>query len=155
MENLIASLIDPLPTFALFLIIVVTLYTLSKGADILVDEAVTISLAFGVSKVLVGATLVSVGTTLPEAAVSVYAAVTGNPGLALGNAVGSIICDTGLILGLAAVLAPLPIERSLVNRQGWIQFGAGIGLVVLSLPFSRLGTMFDQGGLLQIGRAHV
>ncbi|MCU0823599.1 MAG: sodium:calcium antiporter, partial [Leptospira sp.] len=50
---------------------------------------------------IVGATIVSLGTTLPEVSVSVLSALDGNPGIALGNAVGSIICDTGLILGIA------------------------------------------------------
>ena len=70
----------------------------------------------------------------------------GRPGLALGNAVGSIICDTGLILGIAALMKPFPFDRHIVNRQGWIQLGAGAMLVILSLPFSSLSTTFTEGG---------
>ena len=72
-----------------FLIIGAALAVLVKGADILVDQAVSLSVRWGVPKMLIGATIVSIGTTLPEAAVSVLAAVQGVPGLALGNAVGS------------------------------------------------------------------
>jgi cation:H+ antiporter len=73
-------------------------------------------------------------------------AISGDPELALGNAVGSIICDTGLILGLAALLGPIPLEPSITNRQGWIQFGSGLLLVLFSIPYSRPGSMFSTGG---------
>lgn len=148
MEHLIQSAIDPLPLWGLLLIIAVFLYTLAKGADILVAEAVTLSVRWGVPTLLIGATIVSLGTTLPETAVSVVAALGGRPGLALGNAVGSIICDTGLILGIAALMKPIPLDKTIVNRQGWIQLGSGIMLVVLCLPWSSLGTTFSEGGRL-------
>jgi len=128
----------------LFIIIAVTLYTLGKGADWLVDEAVTLSTRWGVPKTLIGATIVSLGTTTPEAAVSVLAAVKGSPDLALGNAVGSIICDTGLILGTAALIAPLPLNRTIVNRQGWLQLGAGVLLVVSCLLVGPEGRHLPQ-----------
>ena len=153
MEHLVEQLVTDLPLWILFGIIAVSLFALAQGADLLVEEAVTLSAKWGVPKILIGATIVSLGTTLPEAAVSVFAAVQGNPGLALGNAVGSVICDTGLILGLATVIAPLPLDRRLVNRQGNIQLGAGVLLVVLSLPFSSLTTVMETGGRLpqQVG----
>lgn len=146
MEELIHSWVAPLPLPVIFLIIVAALFTLAKGADLLVDEAVTLSKQWGVPTVIIGATIVSLGTTLPEAAVSVAAAIQGSPGLALGNAVGSIITDCGLILGLAAVLAPLPLDREIVNRQGWIQVGAGVALVLFALPWLNLGGVFSAGG---------
>ena len=112
MEHWITDLIGGLPSLALFLIIAVPLYTLGKGADRLVDEAVLLSTRWGLGKAVIGATIVSIGTTTPEAAVSVLSAIQGKPGLALGNAVGSIICDTGLILGLASLIGPLPLTAS-------------------------------------------
>jgi cation:H+ antiporter len=124
------------------------LYLLGKGADILIDEAVVLSNHWGVPKVLIGATIVSLGTTTPEAAVSVLAAVQGSADLALGNAVGSILCDTGLILGIAALIAPLPLDRAIVNRQGWVQLGSGVLLVVACLPFTALRTTLSTGGRL-------
>jgi cation:H+ antiporter len=124
------------------------LYVLGKGADLLIDEAVVLSEHWGVPKVLIGATIVSLGTTTPEAAVSVLAAVRGSADLALGNAVGSIICDTGLILGIAALIAPLPLDRAIVNRQGWVQLGSGVLLIVACLPFTALGTTLSTGGRL-------
>ncbi len=142
------STVEPLPLWGLFLIIAVFLYTLAKGADILVQEAVTLSVRWGVPTLLIGATIVSLGTTLPETAVSVVAALGGRPGMALGNAVGSIICDTGLILGIATLMKPIPLDMKVVNRQGWIQLGSGFLLVLMCLPWSSLGTTFSEGGRL-------
>ena len=82
---------------------------------------------------------------MPEATVSVLAAFNGEPGLALGNAVGSVICDTGLILGLACILMPLPLDRELVNRQGWVQFGAGLLLVLACIPWADPLSVFAEG----------
>lgn len=135
MEALIHSYLVSLPTVALFLVIAAALYILGKGADLLVEEAVGLSMRWGVPKSIIGATVVSLGTTLPEASVSVLAALNGNPDLALGNAIGSIIADTGLILGLAALIGTLPIDPVVVKRQGKIQLGAGFLLAIVSIPF--------------------
>lgn len=142
MEQWLEHMVAQLHWAPLFLLIAAMLYLLGKGADVLIDEAVTLSNRWGVPKVLVGATIVSLGTTTPEAAVSVLAAVQGSAELALGNAVGSIICDTGLILGVAALIAPLPLDRTIVNRQGWIQLGAGVLLVLGCLPFGALPALW-------------
>lgn len=148
MENSIESIITAMPLPALFLIIAASIYVLGKGADLLVEEAVAVSVRWGVPRVVVGATIVSLGTTFPEAAVSVVAALQGRPGLALGNAVGSVICDTGLVLGVAAVISPLPLLRRVVDRQGWLQLGAGVLLVVACIPWCGLDRIFIDGGVL-------
>jgi cation:H+ antiporter len=148
MEAWISGLVTDLHVVFLFVIIAASLAVLVKGADLLVDEAVSLSVSWGVPKMLIGATIVSLGTTLPEAAVSVLAAVKGAPGLALGNAVGSIIADTGLILGLAVLIGPIPVERKLVGRQSWIQFGSALLLVLASIPYLQLSGIFSQGGRL-------
>jgi cation:H+ antiporter len=132
----------------LLLVMAGSVAVLGRGADWLVDEAVAVSLRLRLSRAVIGATVVSLGTTTPETAVSVLAAVAGNSGLALGNAVGSIICDTGLILGIACVLQPLPINRPLVQRQGRIQIAAAVLLVLACIPWSRPAQMFVQGGQL-------
>ena len=148
MEQWIEHLIVGLPSLVIFLIIAVTLYTLGKGADWLVDEAVILSSRWGLGKAVIGATIVSIGTTTPEAAVSVLSAIQGEPGLALGNAVGSIICDTGLILGLASLMAPLPLNRQLASRLSNVQVGAGILLVLGCFPWTSPAKVFTQGGVL-------
>ena len=117
------------------MVLVVSLFTLSKGADWLVDSAVALSLKWGMPKMVIGATIVSLGTTLPEASVSTLAAIKGNADLALGNAIGSIIADTALIIGLAAMLGTVPVDKRLIRRQGTVQFSAALLLTLVSLPF--------------------
>ncbi len=148
MTEYLDTLVSLWPTWLLVTAIAMSLLTLGKGADVLVEKAVAISLQWGVPSVVVGATIVSLGTTTPEAAISVLAAVRGESGLALGNAVGSIICDTGLILGIACMISPLPFDRVIADRQGWVQFVCGILLVLACLPWMSLGDLFSKGGLL-------
>jgi len=135
MEELLVQSLENLPILLLLGIIAIMLWVLGKGADILVEEAVSLSIRWGIPKMVIGATIVSLGTTLPEATVSVFAAIDGNPDLALGNAIGSIIADTGLIIGLAALIGRLPVDKATINRQGRIQFGAGLLLAFVCLPF--------------------
>ncbi len=148
MEETLAGFVGQLPWLFLAALIVFTLMTLAKGADWLVGEAVALSTRSGIPKVVVGATIVSLGTTTPEAVVSVLAAIQGKAGLALGNAVGSIICDTGLILGLACLIAPLPLDRTVVNRQGRIQAVSACLLVIGCIPWTRPWLVFQTGGAL-------
>jgi cation:H+ antiporter len=135
MDAFILNFLEHLPTIGIIMIFLFTLFTLSKGADILVDQAVCLSIRWGIPKLIIGATIVSLGTTLPEATVSVFAAIKGNPALALGNAVGSIIADTGLIIGIAAIIGRLPVDKNTIDKQGKVQFFSGLLLVLISLPF--------------------
>ena len=156
MEEFIQNQIQNLPWettpsvawIVLFAIIGLSLAALGKGADWLVKEAVALSEHSGMPKVVIGATVVSLGTTTPEAAISVLAALQGSSELALGNAVGSIICDTGLILGLASLISPLQLHRRTVNRQGWMQIAAGFLLVACCFPWSDPTSAFSSGGHL-------
>lgn len=132
----------------LLAVIALAIALLAWAADRAVREAVALSLRTGLPKVVIGATVVSLGTTSPEAAVSVFAAVKGYSGLALGNAVGSIICDSGLILGAAAIIAPLRLDGKLADRQGWVQFGAGVLLVACCWPLADPLGAFRDGGAL-------
>ena len=120
-----------MPWFMLLLIAAGAIYILMKGADMLVDSAAGLAYRLGIAKVIVGATIISLGTTSPEVAVSVMAAWEGKAGLALGNAVGSIIADTGLIFGLGCVIAVLPADRFVLKRQGWVKITTGILLAAL------------------------
>lgn len=140
MEDLVLSIINPLPLIFLLGIIAISLFTLSKGADILIDEAVIISGYLNIPKAIIGATIVSLGTTLPELSVSTMAAIQGRPDLALGNAVGSIITDSGLIIGLAAIIRPIDIDQDSIKVQGLIQLLAAGLLIVFSLPFLSAGS---------------
>lgn len=135
MEEAIYSIFMDLPIIVLLIIIGISLYVLSKGADILVNEAVNLSLSWGIPQMIVGATIVSLGTTLPETTVSVAAAIKGNPDLALGNAIGSIITNTSLIIGASALIGSISIDRNLIKTHGRVQLMSAILLSIVSLPF--------------------
>lgn len=111
--------------FILLITIAFSIAVLGKGADWLVESASEIASRFGIPKIIVGATIVSLGTTAPECAVSVMAALGGASGLALGNAVGSVIADSGLIFGVGCLMTSLPADRFVLDRQGWVQFASG------------------------------
>jgi len=145
MEALYVHAIAGQPIWTLLTAIAFLIFVLGTGADMMVDAAVELSRRWGVPQSVVGATIVSLGTTFPECAVSVAAAIQGEPDIALGNAVGSIICDTGLILGLANCMAPLPLDRQVVGRQGWIQLGAGVLLVAACFPFTSPAAALTDG----------
>ena len=124
----------------------VSLLILAKAADWLIDSAVTLSEQSKIPKVVIGATIVSLGTTTPEIAISVLAAARGQSSLALGNAVGSVICKTGLILGLSCLLAPPKINHKILIRQNSIQGIALLFLVIACFPWQSPGDIFTQGG---------
>ena len=132
-ETLLQQFVAELSTTILLIIIAICIALLSKGADWMIDGVVDLAQRTGLPKIVIGATVVSLGTTLPEAFVSVMAAYMGNPGLALGNGVGSIIADTGLIFGLTCVLVAVPVNRYILNRTGWVQVGSATLLVVISV----------------------
>ncbi|HUS90813.1 MAG TPA: calcium/sodium antiporter [Phycisphaerae bacterium] len=115
------------------------------GADRVVTAAVRLAAVLGMSKVIIGATVVSLGTTSPEAFTSVTAAFAGKPGLALGNGIGSIICDTALIFGLCAAIKQLPLDRFVLNRHGWLQLGSGTLLTAVALLLAAVA-----GGLANV-----
>lgn len=149
MEHLIPQLwFDGHATWLLLVITAGAIAFLVRGADAVVEGASGLARRLGVSKVVIGATVVSLGTTSPEAAVSVMAAWAGEPGLALGNAVGSIVADTGLIFGLACLITVLPADRFILRRQGWVQFGAGVLLAAVCF-----GALAVEGDAAAIGRA--
>ncbi|WP_462321937.1 sodium:calcium antiporter [Halochromatium sp.] len=132
-DTLLSALVAEQSTPLLLIMIASCIALLSKGADWMIDGVVDLARRTGLPKIVIGATVVSLGTTLPEAFVSVMAAYMGNPGLALGNGVGSIIADTGLIFGLTCVLAAVPVNRYILNRTGWAQVGSATLLVVIAL----------------------
>ena len=83
------------------------LFLISKGASWFVDASVSIANKLRVPKLLIGATLVSVFTTLPEFSVSFLASVKNQPDTSFGNAVGSVICNLGLVLSVSAIISPI------------------------------------------------
>ncbi|MBN1829517.1 MAG: sodium:calcium antiporter [Deltaproteobacteria bacterium] len=131
-ESILASFLKTLSPTVIILMMVANFIILTKGADVMIDGVVSLARRTGLPKVVIGATILSLGTTMPEAIVSVTAAWMGNAGLALGNGVGSIVADTGLIFGLVCIFSVVPINRYILNRTGWVQVGAATLLVLLS-----------------------
>ncbi|MBU4565571.1 MAG: sodium:calcium antiporter [Desulfarculus sp.] len=132
-EAILNNLANQTPTWLLFVIIALCLALLSKSADKMIDGAVSLARRTRLPKIVIGATIISLGTTVPETVVSVLAAWSGHSGLALGNGVGSIICDTALIFGLMCLLAKIPVRKFILNRTGWMQVGAATLLVIMAL----------------------
>lgn len=109
-----------------FLLVILGFIFLIKGADVLVDGSVSIARKFGVSTFVIGLTVVAFGTSAPEFVVSVLASFRGSTGIALGNIIGSNISNTLLILGSAAMMSPLLVKKSTINKE---------------IPFSLLATI--------------
>jgi cation:H+ antiporter len=104
--------IKPMSTLKAIVFIVVGLVGLVIGGDWIVDGAIDISDMMGVSKSLVGLTIVAVGTSLPELATSVMATIRGKDDIAIGNIVGSNIFNIFWILGVSSIIKPLPFQSS-------------------------------------------
>ena len=94
-----------------FVLIIIGFVLLIKSSDFFVDAATDIAKFFNISEIVIGATIVSIGTTLPETMVSVTSAIKGHGDIAYGNALGSIICNTALIAATTLVFAPGPVNK--------------------------------------------
>ena len=112
------------------LLFAVGVILLIKGGDWFVDSAVGIAKRFKVPEIIIGATVVSIGTTLPEVMVSVTAALNNNGAIAYGNAIGSIICNTSLIAALTIAIRPAPVnKKAIVTPVVFFFISAAIYLV--------------------------
>jgi cation:H+ antiporter len=124
----------------IFGLLVVSFAVLCKGADWFVDGSAGAAIKLGVPKIIIGATIVSIGTTSSEATISVMAALAGQPGLALGNGIGSVICNIGLIFGLSCCITRIPVDRFILKRQGWVHFGSVFAFVIICYILLLFGT---------------
>ena len=118
-------------TGLVILLFVVGLVLIIKGGDWFVDSAVFIANLTGIPKFIIGATIVSVATTLPELTVSVTGVIDGELDLAVGNAVGSVTANIGLIMGISLVCIPAVIKRSQFWLKGTLMSAAALLLWVL------------------------
>lgn len=108
----------------------VGLLLIVKGGDIFVDAATWMAEASGIPKFIIGATIVSVATTLPEIIVSCFAAAEGSADMAIGNAIGSVSANTGLIMGLSVIFAPIAVKRSQISVKGALMI-LSVGVLTL------------------------
>jgi cation:H+ antiporter len=119
------------------------------GADLLVDSSVAIARAFNVPESVIGATLVAFGTSLPELASTVAAAIRGLGDIAIGNVIGSNVFNLGLVLGVAALLEPLYLPHWVVVRQVLPALIFCLALIPLAFTRNRVGRW--EGSLLLTG----
>lgn len=88
-----------------------------KGADLLVKSATSIAKKFGLSEMLIGLTIVSIGTSLPEIFITITSAINGHPDLIIGNAIGSCICNFSLVIGITSLIKPIKLDKRIVKRH--------------------------------------
>ena len=127
-------------TALIIVLFVVGLLLIIKGGDWFVDSAVWIANATGIPKFIIGATIVSVATTLPELTVSVTGVANGELDMAVGNAIGSVTANIGLIMGISLVCMPAVVKRS----QLWLK------ATLMSVAALMLWIMCRGGGLSMI-----
>ena len=106
---------------------------LIKGADWFVDGAASLAAKFGIPQLVIGLTIVAMGTSAPEAAVSISAALQDNAGITIGNVVGSNILNVLVILGLASVIIPIAVKKSTIRYEIPFTIFVTVVLAVLGL----------------------
>lgn len=131
-------------TILTFVFLAVGLVLLVAGAEFLVKGASKLAATFGVSPLIIGLTVVAFGTSAPELAVSLTASFRGEANIALGNVVGSNICNVLLILGVSALIAPLKVAQQLVRLDVPIM----IGVSLLTLLFALDGQIGRSDGVI-------
>jgi cation:H+ antiporter len=119
----------PTATWLVLLYLVLGLVALVGGAKLLVDGAIGVARAAGISESVIALSLVAVGTSLPELAATAVAACRRHTDVAVGNVLGSNLFNVMLILGTASMVAPMPIAEEFVRVDLWVMLGAGIVLL--------------------------
>ncbi|MGH1578246.1 calcium/sodium antiporter [Planktotalea sp.] len=123
---------DPnMPWWQIIVFLILGLVGLPLGADLLVDNASLIAREYGVSETVIGLTLVALGTSLPELATTTMAALRRQADVALGNVIGSNMFNLLAIIGVAALIGPIPVAPEFLRFDLWVMLGAS----VLLLPF--------------------
>lgn len=131
-----------------FLLIIISCVMLPVGANLLVNGATSLALALGVSDKVIGLTIVAFGTSLPELAASVAAAIKKEMDISIGNIIGSNIFNILCVLGLSASIKPIRFSFSQYNRDFIMMILFSVALVVLSQPWKQHGRLGRASGLL-------
>ncbi len=119
--------VDPdMPWWRIGLYTLLGLIGLPLGADLLVDAATVIARDFGVSETVIGLTLVAIGTSLPELATTVMAAIRKQADVALGNVIGSNMFNLLAIMGIASFFGTIPVEAQFLQLDLWVMLGASL-----------------------------
>jgi cation:H+ antiporter len=134
--------------------LIVGLGLLLVGSDLLVDGAVTVARHFGISDLIIGLTIVAVGTSLPELAASVASALKGEPDIALGNVIGSNMFNVLGVLAVPGIIHPSQLEPAIMSRDFPIMVGLSVVLFAMAIGWrisGRLSRVEGAGLLLTFG----
>ena len=129
-----------------FILLVTGFVLLMKGADWFVEGASRIADKFGISQLVIGLTIVAMGTSLPEAAVSIASAFKGNAGITIGNVVGSNIMNILVILGMTSVIRRIAVQKSTIRYEIPFMIVVTVLLAVLGLADNKVSR--PEGGIL-------
>lgn len=121
-----------------------------KGADFLVDASSNIARRFKLSEFLIGVTIVGIGTSMPELAVSAFGALEGSSDIAIGNVTGSNICNILLILGVTALIAPMAVTKSNFRKDIPLGIAAAFWLMIMSINRSHQVITRVEGVILLV-----
>ena len=122
------------------IIIVIGFIFLVKGADLLVKAATSIAKKFGLSEMLIGLTIVAVGTSLPEIFITITSSAEGHSDLIIGNAIGSCICNFLLVIGISTLIRPVKFDKRIVNKH----LPIGIATMILLLFLGNTNKVGDN-----------
>ena len=137
--------VDPdMPWWKIGMFLVLGLIGLPLGADIFVDASLIIARNFGVSDSVIGLTLVALGTSLPELATTVMAAIRRQADVALGNVIGSNMFNLLGIIGVASIFGDIPVDMSFLTFDLWVMLGASI--LIAPFVFSNTRNMTRRWG---------
>ena len=127
-----------------YILLLIGFVLLVKGADFFVDGASSIAGKLKVPSLIIGLTIVSIGTSLPELVTSIVAAKKGDSGIAMGNAVGSCIFNILFILGMAGVIHPMAAESAFIIDTGIL---IGVSCLMLFFAFTNRMTIRTEGAI--------
>lgn len=139
-------MITAMSIWLLFLLFAIGLLLVVKGGDLFVDAASWIARAFGIPSFIIGATIVSIATTMPEMIVSLMATANGKVEIAIGNAVGSVTANTAMIMALAMLFMTIKINR----REHAVQFAMLIATASVLLISSQGGSLSVVGSIILV-----
>ena len=118
---------DPdMPWWRIALYLGLGLIGLPLGADLLVDSSVAIATEYGVSETVIGLTLVAIGTSLPELATTVMAAIRNHADVAMGNVIGSNMFNLLAIIGISSLIGPIPVDATILSFDIWVMLAASL-----------------------------
>lgn len=121
------------------ILIVIGFVFLIKGADLLVKSATSIAKKFGLSEMLIGLTVVAIGTLLPEIFITITSSIDEHSDLIIGNAIGSCICNFLLVIGIASLIRPVKLDKRIVKRH----LPIGIAAMLLLLFLGNIDKLGD------------